>query len=348
MLITTTNELRLYSPANAIDAIETLTGFIDSSEHDFLEEKLGKDLFVLLQKYYRGIGEAGIMTLIESIQRNETLLPYSQLLMLAQRCVCFDALGRAIDMQAISVNGSGVNVATSDDYGKADKDAISAYKQTCYKESHSAVNRLLIVLEEWMREVASVTGEGKDTDEYREKKEITDAWQKSRYFFLVGSLLIPSAQVLQEYVNIYDNREKYITLLPDLRYIQEDILAPVVGEELLDFLTDNAIKGTKDKKLARLIHRLRKAMVKHLIARTNFLKLSAPDLATVHNEAVLMVNNCVDYIRMYQSDFLSLAKDAMEASPIYDASENKVREPYESTFKNNEDGNVMFVIPALS
>lgn len=42
MLITTTNELRLYSPANAIDAIETLTGFIDSSEHDFLEEKVRK------------------------------------------------------------------------------------------------------------------------------------------------------------------------------------------------------------------------------------------------------------------------------------------------------------------
>ena len=41
MLISTTEELRLYSPANAIDHIESIMGFLDSSEQDFLLEKLG-------------------------------------------------------------------------------------------------------------------------------------------------------------------------------------------------------------------------------------------------------------------------------------------------------------------
>lgn len=348
MLITTTTELRLYSPANAIDVIETLTGFIDSSEHDFLEEKLGTELYSLLQKYYRQLGETGVMSLIESIQNNEELLPYAQLLMLAQRCVCFDALGRAIDMQAISVNGSGVNVATADDYGKADKEAINAYKQTCYKEAHAAVNRLLVVLEQWICEIETIEENKQEGNEYAEKKEITEAWKSSRYYFLAASLLIPSALILQEYVNIYDNREKFVTLLPDLRYIQEDILAPIFGEELLSLLVEKAINGTKDKVLARLIHSLRKAMVKHLIARTNILKLATTDKETAHNEAVLLTTNCVDYVRLHQKELVELTKEAMTSSPLYDASVEKAREPYKPSFNNNEEGNVMFVIPALN
>nr|DAN27267.1 MAG TPA: hypothetical protein [Caudoviricetes sp.] len=34
MLVTTLEELRLYSPANALDNIQTISGYLDSSEHD--------------------------------------------------------------------------------------------------------------------------------------------------------------------------------------------------------------------------------------------------------------------------------------------------------------------------
>lgn len=348
MLITTTEELRLYSPANAIDHIGTLAGFIDSSEHDFLEEKLGTALYAALQSYYRDMGEAGIEVLISNIQANTTLPPYAQLLVLAQRCVCFDALGRAIDMQAVSVNGAGVNMVTSDDYDKADKDAINAYKQTCYKEAHVAVNRLLVVLETWMKEVTAATEDEQKEETYTEKKEITDLWQQSRFYFLAAGLLIPSASVMQEYVNIYDNREKYIQLLPDIRYIQEDILAPIIGEDLMDFLVETATNGTTDKVLARLIHRLRKAMARHLTARMSLFKLSTADKDKAHDEAVQLTNDCANYIRMQQQALVTAAKDAMQTSPCYDPKAEKASAPYEPTFKNNEKGNVIFVTPALN
>ena len=45
MIITTIQELRLASPAHALDSIDGLVGFIDNSEHDFLEEKLGTPLY---------------------------------------------------------------------------------------------------------------------------------------------------------------------------------------------------------------------------------------------------------------------------------------------------------------
>ena len=41
MIITTIEELRLASPAHAIDSIDGLVGFIDNSEHDFLEDIVG-------------------------------------------------------------------------------------------------------------------------------------------------------------------------------------------------------------------------------------------------------------------------------------------------------------------
>ena len=133
MLISTTEELRLYSPANAIDHIDTIQGYIASSEKDTLLEKLGTPLYEALVKYYRELrnSEDGISTFIQSVTKGEDMPPYAQLLTVCQRIITFDALGRAIDIQAVSVNGSGVNISTADDYGKADDKAIAAYKSTC-------------------------------------------------------------------------------------------------------------------------------------------------------------------------------------------------------------------------
>ena len=52
MLITSIQELRLASPAHALDSLDGLVGFIDNSEHDFLEDKLGTPLYEALCKWY--------------------------------------------------------------------------------------------------------------------------------------------------------------------------------------------------------------------------------------------------------------------------------------------------------
>ena len=50
--------------------------------------------------------------------------------------------------------------------------------------------------------------------ETEELYEIVKFWRSSRFFYLAAQLLIPSATVLQEYLNIYDSREKFIQMLP--------------------------------------------------------------------------------------------------------------------------------------
>lgn len=363
MLISTPEELRLYSPANAIDHIESLQGFIDSSEQDFLLEKLGTKLYKSLVEYYRQLrtNDDVVLGYVGQIATGEELTPYARLLSLAQRVLTFDALGRAIDMQAISVNGAGVNMATASDYVKTDNEAIKSYKATCTKEAHAAINALLVTLEDWTKEVAETTSSDQsdgsdqsdesDNSDAEEKKEITQLWQSSRYYYLAAGLAIPSATVLQEYLDIYSSREKFITMLPDLRYIQEDIIAPVIGEDFLDYLiaqsrtlTDDGTSATR--LLLRTIHKLRKAVARHLEARTQAIRLTDPRRETAKSEAGRLTTDLSEYITTHQSDYPEGALTALKSSPLYVADEAESND-YTPEFENNADDAVIFTTPAL-
>ncbi len=385
MLISTPEELRLYAPANAIDHIDTLAGFLDSSEHDFLAEKLGSQLHASLVAYYQNLrtSEGGLENFINSITQGTELPPYARLLTIAQRIVAFDALGRAIDMQAISVNGSGINISTADDYQKADRETVLAYKATCVKEAHAAVNRLLVLLEEWTKECSTpsdsvpsgspagddnadssaVEGEGsvpagsasgeEESTPAEEKSEIVALWRSSRFFFLAAGLVIPSATVLQDYLNIYDSREKFITMLPDLRTIQEDIIAPIIGEDFLDYMISFSRSAPSDlpagdiRLLSRILHRLRKAVARHLESRTQQMKLTDPRRNAAHDEAVQLTTDLSDYLSAHQGDLPSDALKAFTTSPLYKPADTPASSDTPS-FENNAADSVIFVTPALS
>lgn len=344
MLISSTEELRLYAPANAIDHIEVLSGFFDSSEHDFLSDKLGSSLHKSLTDYYRKLrDDDGVGTFIQQITDGADLPPYARLLTVAQRILVFDALGRAIDMQAISVNGAGINIAVADDYQKADRESVAAYKATCVKEAHSALNRLLVLLEEWAQE----------DEENEDQQEIVRLWRDSRYFYLAASLIIPSAKILQEYMNIYDSREKFIQMLPDLRFIQEDILAPVIGEDFMDFMVSLSQGNTEDISnddkplLNRILHNLRKATSRYLEARTKVIRVDQDRRTNAHNEAVSLTDKLTAHLTLHQPDLPEKALEAFKFSPLYTEPAKPEKEA-DPLFENNAEDSVIFVTPSLN
>ena len=323
MIITSIEELRLASPAHALDSIDGLVGFIDNSEHDFLEEKLGTPLYEHLCKWY----DENPMT--RSSVSDYMTSPLNQLLLMCQRCVAFDALGRAAGMQGVSVNNAGLNQMIADDYKAADKDAVATYRQTCYTEAHAALNQLLRQLEKWC-----LNPEGKKNDK-NEIATIVKLWKESSYYYLAAALLLPSCTLLQQYLNIYDNREKYIQLLPDLQFIQEEIIGDSIGEDLLkaviDFARDAVLpevdieEGEANPLLpifTRLTHRLRKVMTALLEGRTQVLKISKERKVAAHDDGVRMLGNVITYLRANQDAFPEeLVKDA----PWYEPKE--VEEP---------------------
>lgn len=305
MIITTIEELRLHSPAHALDSIDSMVGFIDNSEHDFLEEKLGTPLYQHLQAWYDE-NQALMSQVSAPVIGVTTLSPYNRLCLLAQRCVAFDALGRAIGMQVVSVNNSGVNQMVTDDYVAPDKNGktIEMYRETCNREAHAAVNQLLRQLELWCKQRTDADDADDDPESPdAERKEICTLWQQSAYYYQAAALIIPSCEVLQRYLNIYDSREKFIQLLPDMQFIQEEIIGNAIGEELLSIVVAFARDGkiaepnASEATLGRLLHRLRKVMAALLVGRTSVLKYTKEQKVQAHDDGVRMLQNVVEYIK---------------------------------------------------
>ena len=316
MIITTIEELRRCLPSHAIDHIEAFKGYIDNSEHEFLLQPLGQPLYDKLCDWY----DENQPTYSEVEDRDTGY--WNRLLLIAQRCVAFDAMSRAIDQQAISINGAGINFASADDYKPADRDAINAAKLSYQKEAHSALNRLLYTLEQW---TAQCPTEEDVTAETQELYEICKFWRSSRYFYLVAQLLIPSAVVLQEYLNIYDSREKFIQMLPDLHFIQEEIIAPAIGEDFCEFLVGMQTTGgtkrdataavsSEPKVLAddseipattrRLLHKLRKIEATLLEGRTRVIKVDKDRKIQAHDEGIRLLGQWREYCQLHQSAIL--------------------------------------------
>ena len=149
MIISTTQELRLHIPSNAIDEISSLQGILDNSEKDFLRDKLGNSLYDRLCEFYLTISPEDFY--LSVCNGEHTRHPWQQLLLYAQRMVVFDALSRFAYQQAISINGVGVNVASSNDYENVSKDLLDKGVQGYKREAMASLNQLLVMLEDWAK-----------------------------------------------------------------------------------------------------------------------------------------------------------------------------------------------------
>ena len=237
MILSTTKELRLHIPSNAIDEISSLQGILDNSEKDFLRDKLGDSLYNRLCEYYQTISPDDFFMAVSNGEHSQQ--PWMQLLLMAQRMVTYDAMSRFAYTQALSINGAGINMASSDDYGTASKDLLDKSVQGYKREAMVSLNQMLVMLEGWARKMetpapiadAGTTeplptepeGEPSPTEpedeQHKAIEEISILWQESQYYYLHHDLLIATCADLQQYLDIYESREKFIRLLPDLHFI---------------------------------------------------------------------------------------------------------------------------------
>lgn len=349
MLITTTEELRLAFPSHAVDDITPFTGFIENSELDFLRDKLGDGLYSALCAYYKDLDITAYISAMQDRDNEKASLPYPRLLFLCQRAIANDAMARAIGVQTVSLSNLGVNIATADDYGTPSKDLIADFKATCNREAHICINLILELLESFCS-VSSNSVAASDSDDdstaEAERSAIAALWKDSRYYFIASGLLIPTARILQEYVNIYDNRERFIQLLPDLHYIQDELIAPLIGEDFCDSLVTVSREGTTDKTIARLISRLRKCEAAYLEERTSVLNISKERKLHAHDEGERHIHAAVEYCAINQSAIEAAKLDGVTSAPWYVVPDKS--EPRKPLFTNNERGNAMFVLPAMN
>lgn len=351
MLITTNQEFRLHNPSNAVDEVNLLQGIIDNSEKDFLREKLGGPLYDRLCEYYAQTSPENFVLSVTGGTYTDD--PFAVLLLYAQRVIVNDALTRYAYQQAVSLNGAGVNMASSDDYASASDKMIDKAVQGYKKEAFASLNALLVMLEEWAKQVNTpMPIDGRETGESVPKNddgvqkedesvrktailEIVDLWQQSKYYYLHANLLIPTCTVLQRYLDIYENRDKFIRLLPDLLFIQEEYIEDVIGEDIVQKLLH---ADDRD----RLLKKVRRLMVSYLEERTTVLNIDKTRRIQAHNEGISL-----------KASALAIIADRKKAEAEATANEDNTPTPstdnnsQDEGYKNNQPGSRMFVSPLL-
>lgn len=332
MILSTTKELRLHAPSVAIDDLGSFQGILDNSEKDFLLDKLGEKLYQSLCKYYESISPDDFYLDVTSGTYAAT--PYKVLLLYAQRMVVFDALARFAPQQAVSVNSTGINMASSNDYDTVSDKMLDKSVQGYKKEAMVSLNNLLVLLEGWATqintatEIADETGTDTTSDYQKQVEEIVVLWQESKFYFLHSDLLIPTALTLQQYVDIYDNRDRFIRLLPDLHFIQDEYITEAIGEDIITQLLHST--DPADQRLLRKVQRL---MVAHLKERTTVIAFDKQTRQQAHDDAIAL-----------RTSILNTIKECTEQpQPSTDTTPEANSEGY----KNNESGSKIFVSPLL-
>lgn len=342
MILSTTKELRLHIPSNAIDDISSLQGILDNSEKDFLRDKLGDSLYNRLCEYYQTVSPDDFYMAV--CNGENTQHPWMQLLLMAQRMVTYDAMSRFVYTQALSINGTGINVASSDDYGTASKDLLDKGVQGYKREAMVSLNQMLVMLEGWAKKMATPAPiadadtieqptEPKD-EEHKAIEEISLLWQESQYYYLHHDLLIATCADLQHYLDIYESREKFIRLLPDLHFIQDEYISEAIGED-----TVQRLLHTDDPADKPLLRKVRRLMVAHLEERTTILTIDKARRAAAHNEAISLRSSVLRLMEM--------RKAAAAANNTPDKPSTNTTDSTSKGYENNQPNSKIFVSPLL-
>lgn len=345
MLLSTNKELRLHIPSNAFDDVSLLQGILDNSEKDFLRDKLGTPLYNRLCAYYQQEVTPEVFYLAVT---NGTYAqhPWQELLLNAQRMVANDTLARFSYQQLLAANGAGVNMASSQDFAVATEKVLDKGVQGYKTEAMISLNNLLLVLEDWAKLTQPMPIDDTTTDVTKPKddsteqptaptedermaeiEEIVNLWQQSEYYYLHHDLLIPTCAVLKQYLDIYTNRDKFIRLIPDLRFIQDEYITDVLGEDTL-----NVLLHADDDQSQRLLRKVRRLMVAYLEERTTVLSIDKTRRQQAHNESISL--------RTSIQSMLKAKQEAEQAKAEIAPDDNK-------GYENNQPGSKIFVPPML-
>lgn len=385
MILSSNQELRLHLPSNAVDEVANLQGMLDNSEKDFLKPRLGASLYDRLSKQYASIEPSVFCDAVgDGTYVND---PWNELLLYAQRMIVNDAMAQNIEKQALSVNGSGINVASSNDYAVATDKQIAQGKESYRQSAMTSLNNLLSLLEGWAKEVNTPmpidtavdgaegstpsdgsnqgsssegtdegTDSGKDDAAETEEKqheaieEIVTLWQESKYYYYHRDLLFPTCESLQPYLDIYGNRDKFVRLIPDMLFIQSEYLEEAFGEDFIPRL----LQADENDKMLKKARQLVAAYLKERTSVINFDKLTR---STAHNDAITVRESIHRLLKKEEAEKqakLDAAKAESAAEGSSSSSTSNASSASSSDNKgdsegydNNQEGSRIFVTPIL-
>ncbi len=382
MILFTNQELRLHLPSNAVDEVANLQGMLDNSEKDFLKPRLGASLYDRLCKQYASLAPLVFCEAVgDGTYVND---PWNELLLYAQRMIANDAMAQNVEKQVLSINGSGINVASSNDYAVATDKQIAQGKESYRQSAMTSLNNLLSLLEGWAKEVNTTmpieaagdsaegstpsdgsnqgsssegTDSGKDdateaeTKRHEAIEEIVTLWQESQYYYYHRDLLFPTCESLQPYLDIYGNRDKFVRLIPDMLFIQSEYLEEAFGE---DFIPRLLQADENDK----MLKKARQLVAAYLKERTSVISFDKLTRSTAHNDAITVRESIHRLLKKEEAEKqakldAAKAENASEGSTPSSSTSNasSASSPNDKDssegYENNQKGSRIFVTPIL-
>lgn len=334
MLVTTTDEIRAYVPTSVYSGDQSLLTLIEETEENILVPILGRELYdKVCEEYEKTVEEKGGVT-AAYISREE-VTPQIQLIRLCQSPVVYISLANSTGILTVSLNdGGGLNQVYTEGYDKADKESVSRFERDAYFKGRRGVDRLLLFLED---------------DARKETPDFADLWRKSRYFYLQGDLLFTTAIEMNRFLDIGESREKFISMLPDIRYCQDVYIAPEIGEELTDALVkwctrslDSDLFTGEGSEQVNAVWQ--KAVDRLRMALALFVESRRPEKQRRYSEseAMLSLVQAKKYIATNQDSF----GEFIESSPLYvpPVKKEEKKEMCKELFDYDNPDNALFVL----
>ena len=355
MILFTNQELRLHLPSNAVDEVANLQGMLDNSEKDFLKPRLGASLYDRLCKQYASLEP---LIFCEAVADGTYVNdPWNELLLYAQRMIVNDAMAQNIEKQALSVNGSGINVASSNDFAVATDKQIAQGKESYRQSAMTSLNNMLSLLEGWAKKVNTpmpideASGDNAEGSTPTAIEEIVTLWQESKYYYYHRDLLFPTCESLQPYLDIYGNRDKFVRLIPDMLFIQSEYLEEAFGE---DFIPRLLQADENDK----MLKKARQLVAAYLKERTSVISFDKLTRSTAHNDAITVRESIHRLLKKEEAEKqakLDAAKadNASEGSTSSSSTSNASSTSSSGSkdssegYENNQKGSRIFVTPIL-
>lgn len=346
MILTLPQEIESYLPTSKWKDAQGLLAYTEEEEANLLLPVLGEELMDhLTERYDELVAEYQGITpqVFPAEQVDDTV----RLIRMCQKAVLYMALANNSGLMAVSFNkGGGMNVVSAEYYEAADKESIVRFERDAYKKAHRNIDAILTLLER---------------DAQKAEPQFADMWRKSRYFYLQSHLLITTAMQMQDYLDIKGSRERYIELVPDLKYCQSTYLAPRIGDALMKALVAQATDATivptvtdETKTEAEIIaandairadwnealDRLRAALANYTEHRNP--KLRRSDSLS---EADMSMARALEYLSAHQPSFLPY----IETSPLYVAPDPtptaRPEKPEAPAFDRENPRNMITVLP---
>jgi hypothetical protein len=244
-----------------------------------------------------------------------------RLLRICQQIEFYKMLSHKAGLLTISFNeGGGANRVAADGYDPADTKEIDRMAKDAFMSAGRSIDSLLLFLE------ADAKGD----------KLFTELWQEADAFYLHKDLLFQTARVLQQFLDINNERWAYVKLVRDIRFCQNTYLNPNIGGKLIKAVVDYANNGTESNSSGstspeiydELLLQLRTALAFFVESRRQ--TLGPKDEKLARRDSMVDAKQALAMACQWIEENLDALGDAAVDTPIYNSVRaKKAQEEYD-------------------